>query len=90
MDNPNGEGIKIELCVKCHRILHTNIIPVMLFNHIEDKDSAIRDLKKFTFDWIGAEEDKIIRCIQCDAELDIEDKVCPYCNKLNEVEDGNS
>ena len=87
MDNPNGEGIKIDLCNKCHKILHTNIIPVILFNHIEDKASAISDLKRFTYKWIGEQENKIIRCVQCDAELDIEDRVCPYCNKLNEDED---
>lgn len=30
------------------------------------------------------------RCSQCDADLDIEDRICPYCNKLNEDDNGDS
>lgn len=83
MNNKNGEGIKITLCKDCHTILHRNIIPSFLFNQIENKEKAISDLKSFTFRWIGKNtEDKQLICSECKADLDIEDKICPYCNKL--------
>lgn len=84
MDNPKGDGITITLCKDCHTILHRNIIPTFLFKHIEDKNKAICDLKSYTFKWIGDNiKNKQLRCSECQADLDIEDKICPYCNKLN-------
>lgn len=47
MDNKKGDGMKIYLCEKCHNILHL-IIPVLLWGYIEDKDRAIKSVKKFT------------------------------------------
>ena len=86
MDNPFGEGHKIPLCNKCHQIFHTNIIPVFLFNEIQNQQQTISNLKVLTYKWLGGKDEQL-RCSDCDAALDIEDKVCPYCNKLNEVDD---
>lgn len=33
------------------------------------------------------EEDYIYRCSECDAELDVEDVVCPYCGGIKIKED---
>ena len=49
MDNPKGDGIKFNLCKKCHSILHLQI-PKIIWNKIpfEFKKDTINSVISFT------------------------------------------
>lgn len=49
MDNPKGNGMKFNLCKKCHSILHLQI-PKIIWNKIPEdiKPSIIHDVISFT------------------------------------------
>jgi hypothetical protein len=53
MDNLKGNGSKIYLCGRCHNILHL-LIPTIIWRYIpkESKEQCIKDVLKFTEDWI--------------------------------------
>jgi len=49
MDNPEGVGSKVQLCKKCHDILH-NIIPSIIWKYVpkEQRGSCIEEVKAFS------------------------------------------
>lgn len=47
MDNKNGEGMKIQLCEKCHNILHLKISAIV-YLFVDNKQECIEAVKKFT------------------------------------------
>jgi len=57
MDNKKGDGIKIQLCERCHNILH-NIIPSILYPYVNDKGLCIRRVINFTEKWIKEDDNK--------------------------------
>jgi len=63
MDNKNGLGMKINLCEKCHNILH-QIIPSIIWKYILDdwKQICIDDVTNFTFKYINkrGENDRLL------------------------------
>lgn len=102
MDNKVGGGLKINLCRKCHVILH-GIIPSLIWKYVDTKQKkyAINCVKKFTDYFIKQPLPQtpfkneniglITRCKKCDREIDIEDiqkNFCPFCYSTN-INDGD-
>lgn len=54
MDNPQGKGMKIRFCKKCHDILHLTI-PKIMWKYISNKDDCINDVIKYTLKYGGKE-----------------------------------
>lgn len=84
MDNPKGIGMKINLCEKCHNILHL-IIPSLMWKDVNDKIGMIDFVKRYTLRYCNMDEEKDNWCYSCKRIIDIEDYMienyCPYCNK---------
>ena len=67
MDNPNGEGIKIWLCQRCHGVLHQGIIPRVIWAYVQqygfqqktwlNKKACIEAVKKRTISWLEEEDE---------------------------------
>jgi len=54
MDNKKGNGSKINLCKKCHMILHL-IIPSIIWKNIkkEDREKVIKQVKDFSMRYVS-------------------------------------
>lgn len=52
MDNPKGYGMKLQLCEKCHNILHLKI-PTVLYKYIPNKKLCIKNVIDFTERWLN-------------------------------------
>ena len=101
MDNPKGFGLLLNLCRKCHHILHF-IIPSIIWKYVPKKDrlKVIKEVESFALKYSENDLNKKIRdfikevedgrCKNCDYELDEEDVLenwCPNCN--NSINDGD-
>ena len=49
LDNPSGNGMKIDLCEKCHNVLHF-IIPKLIWEYVpaDKRKECIDSVKSFT------------------------------------------
>ena len=51
MNNKEGKGRKVQLCPKCHNILHL-IIPSIIWKYVKEKEKCILSLMVFTKNWV--------------------------------------
>jgi hypothetical protein len=76
MNDGIRSGQTIDLCKKCHHLIHQMIIPSILFRNIHNKDDVIAEIKNATVKWIEKETKKV------DAD-NIDDDTFWYCSRCN-------
>lgn len=52
---------------------------------LKNEDSSFSPVRLLEYNKDDWDPQKDIFCEQCEASLDIEDDVCPYCNKKREI-----